>query len=226
MSTHNQSSVRVKRLILILGGARSGKSAYAEELAQRMAAESPALPLIYVATATAADDEEMRQRIARHRSSRGTKWVTVEESTDPAGALKASGWLDKPGVVLVDCLTLLVANVLVGGSHPGEDTVDPDFDNLDVPAAEERVKAVVADLLAANQQSAGSLILVSNEVGMGVVPPYLLGRIFRDVLGRVNAEIAEKADAVIFMLSGLPIELKSLADAWRQAAAERLGLDH
>jgi len=95
-----------------------------------------------------------------------------------------------------------------------------------VPAAEARVHAAVATLLAFNQQSAGSLILVSNEVGMGVVPPYPLGRIFRDVLGRVNAEMAQRADAVIFMLSGLPIELKSLADAWQQAAAERLGLDH
>lgn len=226
MSTHNRTSARDRRLILILGGARSGKSAYAEELAQRMAAKAPALPLIYMATAIAAGDEEMRQRIARHRSTRGTEWVTIEEPTDPAGALRASGWLDKPGVVLVDCLTLLVANVLLDSPHPREDPVDAGYDDLDGPAAEERVRAVVADLLAVSQQSAVSLILVSNEVGMGVVPAYPLGRIFRDVLGRVNADIAQKADAVIFMLSGLPIEVKSLADAWQQASAERLGLDH
>jgi adenosylcobinamide kinase/adenosylcobinamide-phosphate guanylyltransferase len=226
MSNHDQPSGRNHRLILILGGARSGKSAYAQELAQRMAAKTPTLPLIYLATATTADDEEMRQRIARHRSSRGTEWNTIEEPTNPSGALRASGWLEKPGVVLVDCLTLLVTNVLLDGPHPGEDGVNTGDDNLDVPAAEERVKAVVTDLLALNQQSTGTLILVSNEVGMGVVPAYPLGRIFRDVLGRVNAEIAQQANAVIFMLSGLPIEVKSLADAWQQASAERLGLDH
>jgi adenosylcobinamide kinase / adenosylcobinamide-phosphate guanylyltransferase len=232
-----------KRLILILGGARSGKSAYAEELARRIAGGEAALTgtssslpsggtlqpglLVYVATATMqGGDEEMRRRIADHRRSRGDNWLTIEEPYDPGGVLTNGGQLDRSGnVVLVDCLTLLVSNVLLGDT--GSQASAPVTENIDTDwtARERRVEEAITALLAAYQRGAGSLILVSNEVGMGVVPPYPLGREYRDVLGRANARVAKEADIVLFMLAGLPVEVKSLADAWNMSVGQRLGLD-
>jgi adenosylcobinamide kinase/adenosylcobinamide-phosphate guanylyltransferase len=183
--------------------------------------------LVYVATATAQeDDEEMSRRIAGHRRSRGDIWLTIEEPYDPGGALAAGGQLDRPSnVVLVDCLTLLVSNVLLGAiSSQAAASVTTDLDT-DLTARETRVEEVITALLAAYQRGAGSLILVSNEVGMGVVPPYPLGREYRDVLGRVNARVAKEADIVLFMLAGLPIEVKSLANAWSASAGQRLDLN-
>jgi adenosylcobinamide kinase/adenosylcobinamide-phosphate guanylyltransferase len=227
-----------KRLILILGGARSGKSAYAEGLARRLAGGeatfdgSSSLPsgahqhglLVYVATATMqGEDEEMRRRITDHRRSRGENWLTIEEPYDPGGVLTDGGQLDRPGnVVLVDCLTLLVSNVLLGNtgsqaSAPVTEHVDTDW-----TARERQVEEAITALVAAYQRGAGSLILVSNEVGMGVVPPYPLGREYRDVLGRANARVAKEADIVLFMLAGLPIEVKALANAWEMSLAQRL----
>lgn len=200
-----------KRLILILGGARSGKSSYAESLAAQVAGERP---VVYVATATA-DDDEMRERIARHRATRPSSWTTLETPTDPAAALAETAEARRVGVVLVDCLTLLVSNVLLGGSHTG---FDPD--HFDAVAAEERVHAAIGDLLAAYRFGSFTLMLVSNEVGLGVVPAYPLGRVYRDVLGRVNARVAAEADAVLFMLAGLPIEVKALSAAWREQARQ------
>jgi adenosylcobinamide kinase/adenosylcobinamide-phosphate guanylyltransferase len=232
-----------KRLILILGGARSGKSAYAEELARRIAGGEAALAgtasslpsggtlqpglLFYVATATMqGDDEEMSRRIAGHRRSRGDNWLTIEEPYDPGGVLTDGGQLDRPGnVVLVDCLTLLVSNVLLGdtgsqASAPVTEDIDTDW-----TARERQVEEAITALLAAYQHGAGSLILVSNEVGMGVVPPYPLGREYRDVLGRANARVAREADIVLFMLAGLPVEVKALANAWNMSVGQRLGLE-
>jgi adenosylcobinamide kinase / adenosylcobinamide-phosphate guanylyltransferase len=232
-----------KRLILILGGARSGKSAYAEELARRIAGGEAALTgtssslpsggtlqpglLVYVATATMqGGDEEMRRRIADHRRSRGDNWLTIEEPYDPGGVLTNGGQLERAGnVVLVDCLTLLVANVLLVDT--GSQASVPVIENSDTDwtARERRVEETITALLDAYQRGAGSLILVSNEVGMGVVPPYPLGREYRDVLGRVNARVAKEADIVLFMLAGLPIEVKALANAWNMSVGQRLGLD-
>lgn len=200
-----------KRLILILGGARSGKSAYAEALAARVAAN--VAPVTYVATATAEDDE-MRERIARHRAARPASWRTLEAPRDPAAALADDGAMDTPGVVLLDCLTLLVSNVLLGGAHAA---FDPD--TFDADAAESRVTLTLDALLHVYRSGAASLILVSNEVGMGLVPPYPLGRVYRDVLGRVNARVAAEADAVLLMIAGLPVELKALAAAWSDTAS-------
>jgi adenosylcobinamide kinase/adenosylcobinamide-phosphate guanylyltransferase len=227
------------RLVLILGGARSGKSAYAEQLALRMArapgpagsgsgeTSSTSRPLIYVATAMAGDDSEMRERIARHQWARDHSWQTIEAPYDPAEALAATGQPGKrDAVILLDCLTLLVANLLLSSSAPeeGPGGSESEMNRIDVPAAEERVGGIISALLAYGRENARSLILVSNEVGMGLVPPYPLGRAYRDILGRVNARIAVEADAVLLMLAGLPIEVKSLAAAWDSAAAERLDL--
>ncbi len=198
------------RMILVLGGARSGKSAYGETLAAQLAGDAPVL---YVATATASDDE-MRQRIAHHQASRPPHWLTVEEPYNPAKAMRASN----ASVILLDCITLLVANLLLA------DTSNPDGTDFESAAAEARVDHAIDDLLDAWRTSAATLILVSNEVGMGVVPPYPLGRVYRDCLGRVNTRLAAEADTVLLMVAGLPIELKALADAWRHEASRRFGL--
>ncbi|HEX8730309.1 MAG TPA: bifunctional adenosylcobinamide kinase/adenosylcobinamide-phosphate guanylyltransferase [Ktedonobacterales bacterium] len=205
-----------KRLILILGGARSGKSAYAERLAGEMARGGP---VVYVATATA-DDDEMRQRITRHRAVRSAEWLTLEAPLDPAHALLDDARAASAGVVLLDCVTLLVSNLLLDSA--GHEIGEARFDAAE---AEARVQRAIADLLAAFRQLPASLILVSNEVGMGLVPPYPLGRVYRDLLGRANMRLAREADIVLFMLAGLPVELKALARAWEESAARQLGFD-
>lgn len=196
------------RLILLLGGARSGKSAYGESLAARLAG---AAPVSYIATSTASDDE-MRERIARHRASRPARWLTIEEPLTPAIALRAN----TSPVILLDCVTLLVANLLLDGAS------EDDFAGEDASEAEARVDRAIGDLLDAWRDHPATLILVSNEVGMGLVPPYPLGRVYRDCLGRVNARLAADADTVLLMVAGLPIELKALAAAWEREAARRV----
>lgn len=203
---------QAKHLILVLGGARSGKSAYAEKLAARIAhGES----IAYVATATASDNE-MRARITRHQAARPAGWRTLEAPTDPAGALAQDGTMASRGVVLLDCLTILVANLLIAGPHEGFDA--DTFDTAAADAAETRAQSAIERLLALYYEGTRSLVLVSNEVGMGLVPDYALGRVYRDVLGRVNARVAAQADAVLLMVAGLPVEIKALADAWNARA--------
>jgi adenosylcobinamide kinase / adenosylcobinamide-phosphate guanylyltransferase len=205
------------RLILLLGGARSGKSAYSETLAAHLAGEAPVL---YIATATASDDE-MLQRIARHQASRPAHWLTVEEPQNPASALIAN----PAPVALLDCVTVLVANLLLANAdgYDNDKHDEPDLASGSAEAAEALVDRAIGDLLNAWRARTSTLILISNEVGMGIVPPYPLGRIYRDCLGRVNARLAAEADTVLLMVAGLPIELKALADAWQREAARRFG---
>jgi len=162
---------------LILGGARSGKSRHAEEIVQALAP-----PWTYIATAQAFDDE-MRERIAEHRSRRGDGWRTVEAPIDLAAALVEAG--DTP--VLVDCLTLWLTNLMLG--------------DHDVAAA----ASVFEETLARRTLPT---LLVSNEVGLGLVPETPLGRSFRDEAGRLNQRIAAKAGRVLFMVAGLPMTVK------------------
>jgi len=178
-----------RKLTLILGGARSGKSA----LAQKLAAERRR-DVLYVATATAGDDE-MAARIAAHRAERPAHWRTLEAPTQVGNAIRAAA--GQAEVVLVDCLTLLANNVLA---------VLPET----VPAevAEAALGAEVDQLLAAYRAGAAEWLVVSNEVGLGLVPPYPLGRTYRDALGRANQRLASEADQVLFMVAGLPLTLK------------------
>jgi adenosylcobinamide kinase/adenosylcobinamide-phosphate guanylyltransferase len=164
------------RLTLVLGGARSGKSRHAEALL----AKAPP-PWTYIATATALDDE-MRERVALHRARRNERWRTVEAPLDLAGALAES---EDP--VLVDCLTLWLTNLMLGG-HAIEE-------------ATERLESV----LPARQ---APTVLVSNEVGLGIVPDNPLARCFRDAQGRLNQRMATLCDRVVFMVAGLPMEVK------------------
>ncbi len=176
------------KLILLLGGARSGKSSTAE----RMAAESGG-EVLYVATAQALDDE-MRERIAVHQQSRPQGWQTLEASIRVAEHLRG---IMLPTVILIDCITLLAANALL--ALP-EDCAQAE--------ANQAILAEIEALLAVQQSSDSTWIVVSNEVGMGVVPPYQLGRLYRDALGAANQRLARAADEVYLLVAGLPWRLK------------------
>jgi len=198
----------IRRLIFILGGARSGKSAYAEALAASIARERAVL---YVATATASDSE-MRGRIAEHQTNRPAHWRTVEAPLDPASALERQLARDPAPVVLLDCVTLLAANLLLDGApHDGEGDA--------TPGAARLARALDA-LLTLYERSHFTLIAVSNEVGMGVVPAYPLGRAYRDILGRANAQLARAADATLLMIAGMPVEISALSSAWEARRRE------
>lgn len=176
------------RLALILGGARSGKSRLAQDLAER---HPP--PLLYVATGEAGDPE-MAARIARHREARGPAWQTWEVPRELPEALARVG--DGFGAVLVDCLTLWLSNLL-----------------LDDPPDSE-LEAAKEQLLCAAARVTCPLIFVSNEVGWGIVPDNPLARRFRDLAGRLNQRLAQKADLVVLAVAGLPLVLKPSSQGW------------
>jgi len=175
-----------KKIVLILGGARSGKSSYAQKTAADRGGS-----VLFCATARPLDDE-MRERIEAHRRSRPAGWDTLEAKDNLAAALA-----DKAGkydTVIIDCITLLAANCMgdtAGGAQ-----------------AEQSVEAEVDGLISLMQQSRCSFILVSNEVGGGIVPENALARVYRDALGRANQRLAAAADEVILMAAGLPLKLK------------------
>ena len=183
------------RLLLVLGGARSGKSAYAQQVAQELGGSR----VLFVATAQAWD-EEMTQRIAQHRQERPTAWRTLEAPHNVGQTIALE--LGEATVVLVDCLTLLVSNTILRLSESPDPT-----------AAAAAVQAEIAALLQTCQRSAATYIVVSNEVGLGLVPDNPLGRLYRDLLGRANQTLAAQAEAVYFMVAGLPVEVKALTRA-------------
>jgi adenosylcobinamide kinase / adenosylcobinamide-phosphate guanylyltransferase len=177
------------RLIFILGGARSGKSDYAQALAEELGAVRA-----YVATAQA-HDGEMAERIATHQAARGAGWQTVEAPLQVASAVREAGL--SPDVYLLDCLTLLASNVLMQFEEGTADSV-----------IEEALQSEMGFLLDLQMKSDPAWIVVSNEVGLGIVPAYPSGRLYRDVLGRANQKLAARADVVVFMAAGLPLFLK------------------
>jgi adenosylcobinamide kinase/adenosylcobinamide-phosphate guanylyltransferase len=187
-------------LILVLGGVRSGKSRFAQQLAQQLGGDE----VLFIATA-AVGDAEMSRRIQIHRASRPANWQTLEAAQDVGHALQQTHAM--PPTILIDCLTLLVSNVLLSC---GEDP-DPDL-------AERRVNAEISSLLSACDQRQGTVILVSGEVGMGVVPEFSLGRLYRDLLGWTNQAVAARSLAAYLMVAGLAVELKTLACSVEQAA--------
>jgi adenosylcobinamide kinase/adenosylcobinamide-phosphate guanylyltransferase len=189
------------RLILILGGARSGKSTFAEQLASKSGAS-----VALIATATAGD-EEMRARIALHRAHRPQSWHTLEEPLDLPGALRRASEL--ADVILLDCLTLWTSNWLLHQPETArldEVSEEPFF----AGRALQEIEALLAVLqdLPAHQ----TLIAIANEVGLGLVPEYLLGRIYRDTLGYVNQRLARAADRVYLMVAGIAVDLKRLQE--------------
>jgi adenosylcobinamide kinase/adenosylcobinamide-phosphate guanylyltransferase len=167
---------------LVLGGVRSGKSRYAQQLAER------ATHVTFVATAERRDDEEMHLKIERHRADRPGSWTTVEEPLRLAAVIAAA---DRSGPVLVDCLTLFTANLLEAYAEN-----------------ELALQAEIDSLCEALGSVPATVILVSNEVGSGVVPAYVSGRRFRDLVGEINQRVAAVADTVVLMVAGLPLALK------------------
>ena len=193
----------VPRLILILGGARSGKSAFAE----RLAAGSER-SVAFIATATAGDDE-MRSRIARHRASRPKGWYTLEESLDLASAVRRAGEL--ADVLLLDCVTLWLGNVLLQESVQHEKDDEVEFHTAGRLFNERALKECEALLAVVKSLSPDkTLIVVTNEVGLGIVPAYPLGRLYRDTLGYINQRLAQAADRVYLMMAGMAVDIKRL----------------
>ncbi len=179
------------RLVLVLGGARSGKSAFAERLARAEGGDD----VLYVATATVTDDE-MAARIARHRADRPVVWETVELPMRAGDVLRQRAHLSR--VLLLDCLTLLLSTPAF---------TDPD---LSADAIEAHATAEVDGLLRLRGGYPGTLIVVSNEVGMGLHPNSALGRSYRDALGRANQRLAAHADAAYLLVAGIPLDLQQL----------------
>lgn len=164
--------------VLVTGGARSGKSAIAVELAQR-----ESCPVTFVATATAGD-EDMASRIERHRAERPDDWVTIEEPHDPAERLER---IDRSRLVVLDCLTLWVSNRMLAGSTMAE-------------------LESAAEILAGRLLEFEAAIAITNEVGSGIVPGNELARSYRDTLGRVNAVFGRRFDTVLLAVAGRTIE--------------------
>ena len=172
--------------ILVIGGCRSGKSAHALTLAEKSGAKNN----IFIATCVARDDE-LAERIQKHRRARGKHWHTVETPLALPAAIAQHSSPDR--VVLVDCLTLWITNILM-------DMPEPDMNP---------VNAQVQELCRVLEKSEGTVILVSNEVGTGIVPENKLARFFRDAAGYANQAVASAAGSVIWVVAGIPVTIKS-----------------
>ena len=174
-----RADVSLAPVTLVLGGARSGKSGYAERLVEAAATSGT-----YCATAEAGD-AEMAERIAAHKARRGAFWRTVEEPLALAATIGVAAAAVRP--LLIDCLTLWLTNIMLAGRH---------------------IETETEKLGASLRLAAGPVVLVANEVGMGLVPETTLGREFRDAAGRLNQQVAAIADRVVFVAAGLPLVLK------------------
>ena len=188
----SETLTRGGRLILLLGGARGGKSAYALKLV-RDRERTFGDEVCFIATAEGLD-EDMNARIARHRTERPTHWRSIEEPYQIDEALQKA---NDAGIVIVDCLTLFVSNCLMRHENAHE--------------CEQFVRRTTRKFLELAQARAQMVICVSNEVGLGIVPDTLMGRVFRDLLGRVNQDFAAAADEVYLLVAGLPLQLKPTA---------------
>ncbi len=181
------------KIVLITGGVRSGKSFFAEKLAGNIGTK-----VTFIATAQGFD-EEMTDRIAKHRANRPVHWETYEEPYQVAQVIQKVG--EKTEVVLIDCLTLLVSNLM---QNYREDTSNNNLAKNII----KQIKEIVRESL----QCSATVIIVSNEVGLGLVPANPMGRFFRDILGQVNQIIGADADRVYFMTAGIPLLIKGKSD--------------
>ena len=201
--TNLSPQVNQGSLTLILGGVRSGKSRFAQDVAESMGGED----VLFVATAEAGDSE-MSERIARHRQSRPAQWKTLECALRVGDKLSSLDEL--PRVVLVDCLTLLVSNVMF---HPSSSE----------PHWEARVLDEVNGLIRVASERPIELLIVSGEVGSGVVPESAMGRRFRDLLGFANQRLAASSRATYLMVAGLAVDVKHLETSVASAASRGVG---
>ena len=188
---------------LVLGGARSGKSAYAERLAVRLAtrlAIEDGKEVVYIATARAGDGE-MATRILHHRQQRPSAWSTVEEPLALGEAVRY--WCVPGRVVMIDCLTLWLSNLMLS-----DGMVHPDVGDIILPELFHAQRADFLDTLAALEIASGDLVMVSNEVGMGIVPWGAISRSFTDEAGRLNQAVAALCESAVLVVAGLPLVLK------------------
>ncbi|GAB6137044.1 bifunctional adenosylcobinamide kinase/adenosylcobinamide-phosphate guanylyltransferase [Halanaerobaculum tunisiense] len=191
------------RLILVLGGARSGKSSFAEEIVSDLGG----LDVTYIATSQPRD-KEMKKRIEQHQKSRPQEWTTIEEDKEVSSVL---GKIKRNSVVLIDCLTVLISNLLLDDEELDEEEYD--FNGQE---REESILLEVDNIISQVAERDLTLVVVSNEVGQGLVPPYKSGRVYRDIVGRANQLVADKADQVYITYAGLPVEIKKLGEKTRQ----------
>ncbi|MDD3889134.1 MAG: bifunctional adenosylcobinamide kinase/adenosylcobinamide-phosphate guanylyltransferase [Syntrophomonadaceae bacterium] len=176
------------KLVFVTGAARSGKSFFAEKMAATLGGK-----VTYIATCVPGDDE-MRDRVARHQARRPPNWQTIEEDLNPSRVIKA---FDEPGrIFLLDCLTLLISNLIL---------------QPDIEPGEEEILQRITELAQVSYESKAHVIIVSNEVGWGIVPGDSLSRLYRDIIGRANQKIVSCADEAYLTIAGIPIELKTLS---------------
>ncbi len=183
-----------KKVILIIGGARSGKSRFAQRLAPELGE-----PVLFVATAEAGD-EEMKQRIEEHKRERPADWSLLEVTSHVGSRIGEK--LGGAQVVVVDCITLLVGNIF-------SQYIDLDSEQIDAQFIEEKIIAETNELVECIGQVDASFVIVTNEVGLGLVPDNRAGRLYRDLLGRANQILAHSASEVYMMVAGLPVRIQS-----------------
>ncbi|MCF4112827.1 MULTISPECIES: bifunctional adenosylcobinamide kinase/adenosylcobinamide-phosphate guanylyltransferase [Dethiosulfovibrio] len=186
-------------IVLVLGGARSGKSGFAQSLISDQERHCLRTSVFYVATA-GIEDDEMARRVARHRADRPDRWKTLEAQNDVVGTLEE---IPSKSIVLLDCVTMMVTNLMFSRRT--------EWDGLsmeDERSVEQFVLGEVDRMLEVFRRRDISAVLVSNEVGQGLVPPYPLGRIFRDIAGWANQRIAKEADSVYLITAGIPQIIK------------------
>lgn len=182
-------------IVLVTGGARSGKSTYAEALAKKMKGN-----ILYIATAIPFD-EEMKLRVAKHKAQRPSHWKTLEAYKDFDKLFKIE--LQDKAAVLLDCITIMVTNLFL------EKCKDVNsISNIEANEIENYIKSEIEKLILLAKSAAIPFIIVTNEVGMGVVPEYPSGRVFRDVAGRANQMLAQAASQVYLCVSGIPVKIK------------------
>lgn len=183
------------KIIYITGGARSGKSSFGEKLAKSFDKNK-----IYIATSKIWD-EEMQDRVEKHKIQRGTDWITLEAHRDLDKVLEE--YQSQEFVVLLDCVTNMVSNLMLSEER--------DWDNInikDVNSIEKDIQTEIEKLISFAKSFKGTTILVSNELGMGLVPAYPLGRYFRDIAGRINQYLAKESDEAYLIVSGMEVKLK------------------
>jgi adenosylcobinamide kinase / adenosylcobinamide-phosphate guanylyltransferase len=183
-----KGQVNMARIILITGGGRSGKSGYAQHIAESIPGDRT-----YIATCPVID-AEMEERIRKHKEDRSAgNWQTIEETTDLAAALTAA---KESRTILIDCLTLWINNLMYEAAQCKEDL------------SEEDIAKKCGNVIEVCEMIPGTVIFVTNEVGMGIIPDNALSRRYRDLAGRCNQVMAGRADVVTFMVSGIPIYIK------------------
>lgn len=183
-------------IIMVTGGARSGKSTFAEKTVEKFGQN-----IAYVATAIPFDDE-MNDRIKKHKQQRPSNWTTIEACETFSDLKSNTDFLSADGILL-DCLTVFITNKMIAS--------DLDFDHCtveNIDALELAIEAEMDQLVKIIGENGKQIVIVTNEVGLGLVPPYPMGRFFRDIAGRMNQKLALQAEEVYFVISGIPMKIK------------------